>query len=385
MFDYSILESEFDIILEKRIRVSEKYKTLETKMVDMNHRHNYLIQNNPKKIFIYCLDSFFFQYKILLLELDYFDKVTKAVFNRMYRDYYKLFTEIVESCKNSAFEINSIPRIETIIFYSDVCISVEYNTEDLSKLHVIIVSILKQLSTHYDNQCAILLSHDKGSNIGFSITIFLDALCYENRLLYEKINLYNSYLQFYHSSQNGYLDKILGNMETLGSNIDNEVLVNHNTVRTESKTKFNIIKRKFNSGTLLDILKNIEVVKNSETYEVEKIQETDKVVNGEQSIQVEKIQETIEILNGEQSIQVEKISDTIEVEKIQETDEVVNGEQSIQVEKIQETDEVVNGEQSIQVEKIQETVEVVNGEQSIQVEKIQETIEVVNGEHIPNK
>ncbi len=301
------------------------------------------------------------------MELDYFDKVTKAVFNRMYRDYYKLFTEIVESCKNSAFEINSIPRIETIIFYSDVCISVEYNTEDLSKLHVIIVSILKQLSTHYDNQCAILLSHDKGSNIGFSITIFLDALCYENHLLYEKINLYNSYLQFYHSSQNGYLDKILGNMETLGSNIDNEVLVNHNTVITESKTKFNIIKRKFNSGTLLDILKNVEVEKIQETIQVEKIQET---------IEVEKIQETDEVENGEQSIQVEKI---------QETDEVENGEQSIQVEKIQETDEVENGEQSIQVEKIQETIEVVNGEQSIQVEKIQETDEVVNGEHIPNK
>ena len=91
VFYYSILSKEFDEIIEKRNIIKEKYKTLESKLANMKSKYSCLVKNNQKKIFIYCLDSFFFQYKILLLELHHYDKVNKAVFNRMYGDYYKLF------------------------------------------------------------------------------------------------------------------------------------------------------------------------------------------------------------------------------------------------------------------------------------------------------
>jgi hypothetical protein len=230
MFDYNDLSREFVKILEKRNKIKENYKILQTKLSNMKSKYVSLISNNNKKIFINCLDSFFFQYKILSLELDHYDKLIKAVFNRMYGDYYKLFTSIVEYCAKNMFEIDGLANMEKIQSFKDVGINIEYKTEDLSNLHANILSIIKQLLIQYDKQDANIKSHDKISDIGFSITSFLDTLGYENRLLYEQIKLYNGYLLFHHHSQNCYLDKTLGNMESFGSVINKEILVNHKNI-----------------------------------------------------------------------------------------------------------------------------------------------------------
>jgi hypothetical protein len=271
MFDYELLSSEFDEIIEKRNIIKEKYKMLEGKLTIMKAKYSSLIQNNQKKMFIYCLDSFFFQYKILLLELEHYEQVIKSVSNRMYGDYYKLFMVIIEKCKETAFEIEGLNNMENIPSYKDVDANVEYKIDDLLKLHNNILAVLKQLATYYEKRNTELKSQDESSDIGFSITSFLDTLGYENRLIYEQINLYNSYLQFYHSSQNGYLDKTLAKMETFAGDIDKEVLVNHKNVKTKSMAKFNMIKKRFNSGTLMDKLKSSGAVEVTPTLEKEPI------------------------------------------------------------------------------------------------------------------
>ena len=270
MFDYELLSSEFDEIIEKRKNIKEKYKMLEGKLTTMKAKYSSLIQNNQKKMFIYCLDSFFFQYKILLLELEHYEQVIKSVSNRMYGDYYKLFMVIVEKCKENTFEIEGLNNMENIPSYKDVDANVEYKIDDLLKLHSNILAVLKQLTTYYEKRDSELKSQDESSDIGFSITSFLDTLGYENRLIYEQINLYNSYLQFYHSSQNGYLDKTLAKMETFAGDIDKEVLVNHKDVKTKSMAKFNIIKKKFNSGTLMYNLKSSGALEVKRTPTLEK-------------------------------------------------------------------------------------------------------------------
>ena len=147
MFDYELLSSEFDEIIEKRKNIKEKYKMLEGKLTTMKAKYSSLIQNNQKKMFIYCLDSFFFQYKILLLELEHYEQVIKSVSNRMYGDYYKLFMVIVEKCKENTFEIEGLNNMENIPSYKDVDANVEYKIDDLLKLHNNILAVLKQLTS----------------------------------------------------------------------------------------------------------------------------------------------------------------------------------------------------------------------------------------------
>jgi hypothetical protein len=176
----------------------------------------------------------------------------------MYGDYYKLLNVIIEKCKEINFTIEDIGSMENIQAYKDVENKLEYKTEDLLKLHNNILVILKQMTIFYEKRDKEIKAQDETSDIGFSITSFIDTLSYENRTLYEQINLYNSYLQFYHSSQNSYLDKTYQKMNVFMNDIEKEIMTNHKNIKTESMSKFNMIKRKFNSGTLLNTLKKTE-------------------------------------------------------------------------------------------------------------------------------
>ena len=60
-------------------------------------------------------------------------------------------------------------------------------------------------------------------------------------------------------------------METFAGDIDKEVLVNHKNVKTKSMAKFNMIKKRFNSGTLMDKLKSSGAVEVTPTLEKEPI------------------------------------------------------------------------------------------------------------------
>jgi hypothetical protein len=134
------------------------------------------------------------------------------------------------------------------------------------------------------------------SDIGFSITSFLDTLSYENRLLYEQINLHTGYLHFHHCSQNGYLDKTSSNMETFGSVIDKEILVNHKNAKTESMAKLNIIKQNNCSDSLLDnLLINIKV---------DAVRTDD---NGDHIIETEKVDAVLTDDNGDHIIEIEDV------------------------------------------------------------------------------
>jgi len=286
MFDYDLLATEFNSIIDKRNDIKNKYKSLEEKLNAMKMKYTNLVESNKRKIFIYCLDSFFFQYKILLLELEHYNNIISSLFSRMYGDYYKLLNVIIEKCKEINFTIDDISSMENIQAYKDIENKLEYKTEDLLKLHNNILAILKQMTIFYEKRDKEITAQDETSDIGFSITSFIDTLSYENRTLYEQINLYNSYLQFYHSSQNSYLDKTFQKMNVFMNDIEKEIMTNHKNIKTESMSKFNLIKKKFNSGTLLNTIKKTEnETDNREPNEIEtKQNETKKQIESDISL-----------------------------------------------------------------------------------------------------
>lgn len=294
MFDYDLLGNEFNTIVNKRNDIKTKYKSLEEKLNAMKMKYTNLVESNKRKIFIYCLDSFFFQYKILLLELEHYNNIITSLFSRMYGDYYKLLNVIIEKCKEINFTIDEVGSMEKIQAYKDIENKLEYKTEDLLKLHNNILAILKQMTIFYEKRDKEIKAQDETSDIGFSITSFIDTLSYENRTLYEQINLYNSYLQFYHSSQNSYLDKTFQKMNVFMNDIEKEIMTNHKNIKTDSMSKFNLIKKKFNSGTLLNTIKKTEnETDNREPNEIEtKQNETTKQIESDISVsEDESIQE----------------------------------------------------------------------------------------------
>jgi hypothetical protein len=225
------LKNDFNSILRLRTELHTKRDILTEKIDEIREQYNELIKTNSKKIYLYCLDSLFFQYKILRVELEQFQKTISLIFNRMYGDYYKLYNIIQSQCKENS--TNILLSGESVLVYKDLDPFAEYSLDDLVLTHKIIIDTLTKLHVLYSSKQDEINDYNTNMRIGFSVTSFISTLSYENKILGEHISLYSDYLSFYHSSQRNYFEKALYKINGFMREIEEDVLTNHKPCKTE--------------------------------------------------------------------------------------------------------------------------------------------------------
>lgn len=223
-YDFEQIQADFDNIISQRLELSENRRILEHKLDQMKAQYTDLVKNNPKKIYLYCLDALFFQYKMLRVEMEQYSKMITLIYNRMYGEYYKLFTIIHTQCKEDDITVDYKMPV-----YKDLELNVEYELDDVIMVHRIILNLLKQLHDLYTSKQRDIDARNARMCVGYSITGFITTLAHENMIINQNINLYSEYLTFYHSSQLEYISKLLTKMKRFMFDIDSEILVNHVT------------------------------------------------------------------------------------------------------------------------------------------------------------
>ena len=189
--------------------------------------YNDLIKTNTKKIFLFCLDSFYFQYKTFVLEMEHIDKTRALVNNRMYCDYYKLYNIICNYIKENKSEL-SIAELElkTYPSYKDLDPFQEYKIDDIRSIHDNILHIIDVLYLQTENKKEDIVGYNDRRHIGFSISNFLNTLEYENRLLKEQISLYVNYVSFFHISQKKQLNRLLIKIQEFNKEVEENIHIN---------------------------------------------------------------------------------------------------------------------------------------------------------------
>jgi hypothetical protein len=250
-YDFEQIQASFDNIINQRIELSENRQLLEQKLDQMKAQYTDLVKNNPKKIYLYCLDALFFQYKMLRVEMEQYSKMITLIYNRMYGEYYKLFTIIHTQCKEDDITVDYKMPV-----YKDLELNVEYELDDVIMVHRIILNLLKQLHNLYTSKQRDIDSRNARMCVGYSITGFIATLAHENMVINQNINLYSEYLTFYHSSQLEYISKLSSKMKRFMFDIDSEILVNHVT-----STKPNL-EQDVSRYNELDKMTNLTIVPN---------------------------------------------------------------------------------------------------------------------------
>jgi hypothetical protein len=283
------LNNDFCLILRLRTELQTKRDTLEEKINDIKSQYNDLVQHNSKKIYLYCLDSMYFQYKILRVELEQFQKMIALIFNRMYGDYYKLYNIIQSQCKENSTSI--ILSSENVVVYKDLDPFTEFSADDLALTHRIIVDTLKKLQELYSKKQEEINDHNSNMRVGFSVTSFISTLSYENKLLGEHISLYSDYLSFYHSSQRKYLDNALCKINSFMREIEDEILTNHKSDKKETVTIVESIVEEVKEEVKLEIKEEVkqEEVKQDEVKQDEVKQEEEEVKLEEEEVKLEEV------------------------------------------------------------------------------------------------
>lgn len=231
IFQIEKLKNNFDNIITMKKDIRALMDSMRNKLSELKTLHNELIKTNHKQIFLFCLDSFFYQYKIFSMELDNIEKLRCLFNNRMYCDYYKLHNIILKYLKEYKKECNedvdNTIDPKTYPVYKDLEPFLQYDIEDIRSIHG---SILE--SINYLHKCNVvksesIINYNQHHRIGFSISNFLNTLTHENRVLHEQIVLYVNYISFFHISQKKQLSRLCGRIQEFGQELDANININH--------------------------------------------------------------------------------------------------------------------------------------------------------------
>ena len=206
--------------------------SMRQKLTELKNLHNQLIKTNCKHIFLFCLDSFFYQYKLFSLELENIEKMSSLFNNRMYCDYYKLHNIIIKYIKEYKKEATDDFVEDTIDFknfpvYKDLEPFQQYDIEDIRAVHNNILQCVNYLHKCYLNKSDSITNYNQHHRVGFSISNFINTLNHENRILQEQIVLYVNYISFFHISQKRQLSRLYTRLDDFSREVDTNINVNH--------------------------------------------------------------------------------------------------------------------------------------------------------------
>ena len=231
------LQSEFTQIETIYQELLTMKSDIQSKLLRVKEIYNNLISSNNKKRFVFCLDTFFFQYKTLTIGMENLNRYISLINNRMYSDYYKLYNIIMldplsiqESCKNTGKEsvldsslnniiIEIIPLPKKYPIYQDLELFMEYPLSDTLSIHGTIIDNIKHIFEYYFKKSEEIQDYDT-NQIGISIDNFIYTLKYDNTLILEQLNLYIGYLTFFHKTQTGFLVSLLHKIKLFQIEID---------------------------------------------------------------------------------------------------------------------------------------------------------------------
>ena len=225
IFQNEKLKNSFKNIISIIREISNMKNSVASKLGELKRLHGEMIRDNNKQIFLFCLDSFYYQYKIFSMEFEHIKKLRALLNNRMYCDYYKLHNMIVKFCKEKLQ--NDSLTIRTFPVYKDLEPFQEYCIEDISALHESILNLLNMLyleTVHKENS---ILHYNDHHKVGFSISNFLNTLTHENRILQDQITLYVNYISFFHISQQKQLKRVHHRIADFYKEVDENINMNY--------------------------------------------------------------------------------------------------------------------------------------------------------------
>ena len=211
------------LILEE---INESKIILLEKINQSKNIYQDLIKNNNSNLFIFCLDSLHFQYKLSLMDYESIKNNLSFIMNRMYCDYYKLYNIIFSEIHERKWI-----SIQHVVFpkYNDLDILQEYKLENIIEIHNEILNMLDKLYYRFkelNNGVCDYTTHQKSV---VCISNFLNTLKFENVLLENQIMLYINYISFFHYTQKKTLVRLYSKMTEFNKHIDEYTNI-HNVI-----------------------------------------------------------------------------------------------------------------------------------------------------------
>ncbi len=209
------IKTELDVLLN----------TLKLKLTKLKDTYVDFVQNNKSNVFIFGLDSFYFQTSLLQKEYNYLIDYKNTIINRMYGEYYKLFKLIIEYIDRSHVDnkLKDILKKKQYPRYDDLDDRKTYDFNLIVQLNEDILSIVNGLINILKGKEQSLKQYTTNQNYGLNVNNFVSTYNYEVNVLQEQINLYEKYLDFFYHVHEKLFKRLITKISILEAQINADI------------------------------------------------------------------------------------------------------------------------------------------------------------------
>lgn len=234
------LKKNFLTIKDIRSKVTSVFTILETHLFNLKKTYSEFVENNRQNLFVFGLDSFQFQSKLIDIEYEDMKRLFLAINNRMYCEYYKLYKIISEYVKENIQDKKTLDLIKiTSIFpvYKDLEPYKQYKFETIHEVHENIILLLYEINEFIINKENELQTHKMKQEIGLNINNFVTTFNYNIIMIKEKGMLFISYIEFFHNLHTKYLQRFAMKMNLMYNQVTHDIRFEDTPQVSETKKK----------------------------------------------------------------------------------------------------------------------------------------------------
>ena len=196
-----IVKIKFTKIKDIRNKIKDKFKKLQQLKQDI--KNNYVLYLKKEQYDYTGLDSFHFQNKVLELEFENMMKLYQFIDNRIYGDYYKLFSQIEkflhQNLKPKQYDkIKELKNIDKYTIYKDLVNFKTYDFDTINNVHQDIIVIIACVKDVLKENNKLIAEDLKLQMSGLNIDNYVINNQYKNMVLMTTNQKFENYLQVFH-------------------------------------------------------------------------------------------------------------------------------------------------------------------------------------------
>jgi hypothetical protein len=222
----SLLKTSFGEIVDLKEQNITILNTLDSRIKKIKEMYGEFISSHRDNLFVFTLDSFHFQGKLIDLEYEDMNRMFLAITNRMYCDYYKLFKIMVDYVREHIPDkkLTELIKVhDNYPLYKDLEPFKQYDFQYIQSLHEVILSILTSLHTYIINKEHDLKVYQTKNQIGLNIDSFVNTFSFNNVVMNQKTMLFITYMEFFHKMQTKYFKRFTMKLNLMLSQINHDI------------------------------------------------------------------------------------------------------------------------------------------------------------------
>ena len=225
----TLINNKFEKMKLIRLDIKKIFNEIETKIHNFKSIYIELLNTHQDNEYIFGIDSFHFQNKMIEIEYLYICKNFTDIENRMYCEYYKLHKMIQEYIKT---EINDAKFLHSSIsnkkypVYKDLELNKNYDFNITSDLHQNIIQTINELVDFLAKKMSKLDEDNKQYKKGIYIDNMINTINYSNAILIERINMFIHFMEAFNKHHTKYFARLLNKSNLMNDMIDEDTNTN---------------------------------------------------------------------------------------------------------------------------------------------------------------